>query len=170
MALVEIWKDVIGYEGLYQVSNLGRVKSFKFKNERLLGGTINHNGYRVVNLTKNGITKHKFVHRLVANAFIDNPQGKPFVNHIDSNPLNNMVSNLEWCTQSENVHHAMLKGRLVSPLGEANGKSKLSSNDVLQIREAWDTLHNYSAVGRLFSVNAGTVWAIIKGKTWRGVR
>ena len=164
----EVWRDVVDYNGLYRVSNLGRVKSMRF-NGRILTGSINHSGYMVVNLTKDGVTKHKFIHRLVATAFIDNPENKPFINHIDSNPLNNVIDNLEWCTQAENVHHAMKKGRLVAPLGEENGKSKLDKSRVLQIRKAWEAHHNYSLVGRLFDVNAGTVWAIINGVTCKGV-
>lgn len=169
MALIEIWKDCVEYDGMYQVSNLGRVKTFRFNKGRILKGTINCHGYRMVCLRKQGVPTKEFVHRLVAKAFIDNPDNKPFINHIDSNPLNNAVDNLEWCTQAENVHHAMNKGRLVSPLGEENGKSKLTANEVLLIRKAWKECGNYCEVGRMFSVNPGTVWAIINGKTWRGV-
>jgi hypothetical protein len=107
----EIWKDIPGFENLYQVSNLGRVKSLpklhKLKNssytskERLLKQHKNNQGYLRVNLNK----KRCFVHRLVAQAFIPNINNKPFINHIDCNPLNNNVNNLEWCTPQENVDY-----------------------------------------------------------------
>lgn len=100
----EIWKDIEGYEGLYQVSNLGRVKS-KLRKGRILK-PINTKKYYSVILCKNSTTKEIYVHRLVAYAFIPNPQNKPFINHIDGNKQNNYVENLEWCTQSENCRHA----------------------------------------------------------------
>ena len=107
----EIWKDVVGYEGLYQVSNTGKIKAlftFKYgkgyiKSERLVKGW-NNRGYHSIGLTKNKEIHNYYVHRLVAMAFIPNPNNKPYVNHIDYNPLNCNADNLEWCTQKENVN------------------------------------------------------------------
>ena len=102
----EIWKDIEGYEGLYQVSNLGRVKylpKYNTKKEGIMAYTI-RSGYRNLILRKNGKRKSKQIHRLVAQAFISNPENKPFVNHKDFNRQNNIVENLEWVTQKENVH------------------------------------------------------------------
>ena len=117
----EIWKDVKGYEGLYQVSSHGRVKSLDFlgKNGRLYSSAIkkqcigNH-GYFCVTLTKEGNKKPKLVHRLLAIAFIPNPKNKPYVNHIDESRDNNSLENLEWCTHKENINHgtAMERSRL----------------------------------------------------------
>lgn len=97
----EIWKNIAGFEG-YQVSNFGRVKSFYGKKERILKAGLRSNGYLNVILCKNGKMKCFLIHRLVANAFIDNPDNLPVINHIDENKQNNQVSNLEWCTYSYN--------------------------------------------------------------------
>lgn len=104
----EIWKPVIGYEGLYEVSNLGRVKSLPRKTvvkSHIIKVEISWNGRPRVHLSKNGKAKHETLYRLIAMAFIPNPENKPEVNHIDGNPLNNNVSNLEWATKSENCWH-----------------------------------------------------------------
>lgn len=123
----EYWKDVIGYEKYYQVSNLGNVRSLDrkitWKNSfRNLSGKmqrlIKHkSGYIRVSLNKNGKTKYHNVHRLVAMAFIDNIEKKQEVNHIDGKKDNNHYENLEWCTRSENVKHAVKTG-LVTHLKE----------------------------------------------------
>lgn len=99
----EIWKDIKDYEGLYQVSNLGRVKRIKL--DRILKGFKNTDGYRIVRLSKNRVVSNQRIHRLVAQAFIPNTDNKPTVNHIDENKTNNMVSNLEWMTRKENNNH-----------------------------------------------------------------
>lgn len=105
----EIWKDIDGYEGLYQVSNLGRVKSLIHK-EKILHQYNVWSGYLHAVLYRNGIPKRILVHRLVAGAFIPNPEGNPTVNHIDGDKHNNCVWNLEWATMGENAHHAYVTG------------------------------------------------------------
>lgn len=108
----EIWKDVIGYEGLYAVSNLGRVKSLPRGKQWPYRQTHNNirkpllkNGYYAVNLSKNGKVEYFFIHRLVAMAFIPNPHNLPFINHKDESRTNNRVENLEWCTHIYNVNY-----------------------------------------------------------------
>lgn len=99
----EIWKDIAGYEGRYQVSNFGNVKSLAYKKHRILKIDINSNGYARVCLSNK---KWFFVHRLVANAFVPNPHQLPVVNHLDENRLNNSFNNLEWCTQKQNLAYS----------------------------------------------------------------
>lgn len=102
---IEEWKPIEGYEDRYEISNFGRVKSLERKDlnnhllkERILKPKINRDGYSYLQLCYDGNKKGFFVHRLVAAAFIDNPNGYPVVNHKDENKQNNYVSNLEWCT------------------------------------------------------------------------
>jgi hypothetical protein len=119
---MEIWKDVIGYEGLYQVSNLGRVKSLaRYKigkgnalykvYERILKYKPRSYAYKVVDLYKDSKSKSCRVHRLVAMAFIPNPNNYPIVSHLDNDPTNNKVENLEWATQSLNIQHCINSNR-----------------------------------------------------------
>lgn len=110
----EIWKDIIGYEGHYQISNLGRVKSFK-KNKSsgiVMKPYDNNRGYLLVDLMKNGVRERYLIHRLVAQYFIHNkePEVNTIVNHIDGNKINNLISNLEWTTQQYNCIHAFNNG------------------------------------------------------------
>lgn len=116
----EIWKDVVGYEGTYEVSSFGRVKSLArtvFVNkhyqpirERILAINMNTGKYSVVELSMFGKHKTTLVHRLVAAAFIPNPNNLATINHIDGNKQNNRVGNLEWMTQLDNVRHAISIG------------------------------------------------------------
>lgn len=118
----EIWKDIPNYEGLYQVSNLGNVrrikkwcgnkntKIYKEDNTIIKKHITNKPKYYFVVLSKNSIRKNVRIHRLVAQAFIPNPNNLPQVNHKDGNKLNNCVNNLEWCTNSYNISHAIKNG------------------------------------------------------------
>ena len=101
----EYWKTVVGYEGHYQVSNFGRVKSIKFGKEIILKPRKDRYGYLQLNLWKNNKLKRCRIHRLVAEAFIPNPNNYTCVNHKDENKLNNSVSNLEWCTYKYNSNY-----------------------------------------------------------------
>ena len=106
----EVWKDIEGYEGKYQVSDSGRVKSLNYRStgeEMVLKQRKCKDGYLQVRLCKEGKVKYYKVHRLVAQAFIPNPENFPVINHMDENPSNNCANNLEWCTQKYNCNYGM---------------------------------------------------------------
>lgn len=102
----EIWKDIPGYEGLYQASNLGRIKSLLFNKEKILKAWVQNTGYLTVSLNN----KKFSLHRLIAKTFIENPNNYPIINHKDGNKLNNKVENLEWCTYKHNLNEAIKLG------------------------------------------------------------
>ena len=114
MSTQEIWKDIPGYEGLYQVSNLGRIKSFRIwtgtmyvNKEHILIPQLGKRGYYCIGLSKNGKSKTTAIHRVVAKAFIPNAKNYKFVNHKDENKLNNNANNLEWCTKQYNTEYSL---------------------------------------------------------------
>ena len=108
----ETWKDIAGYEGLYQVSDLGRVRSLKYEKVRLMKPRDNGCGYFQISFRREGKRKLFLVHRLVAEAFIPNPSNFPIVNHKDENPANNAVDNLEWCTAKYNLNYGTCRARI----------------------------------------------------------
>lgn len=164
----EKWKPIVNYEGLYEISSFGRVKSIK--RNGTLGGIIKpqktKHGYYAIYLSKNNIVGRYTAHRLTAQAFIQNKENKPYINHIDSNKLNNNVSNLEWCTAKENIQHASSKGRLGKNCGENQGNVKLTENDVLNIRNS--TLKN-SELSIIYKVNRSAISKIINRTTWKHI-
>lgn len=132
---MENWKDIKGYEGFYQISDLGRIKSLerdvfnsrgiviRHIKEKILVQSLDRNGYPGVHLFKNGKSKTTLVHRLVAIAFLPNPENKPQVNHIDEVKTNNAVDNLEWCDSQYNINYGtrterMVQNRRYSKLGD----------------------------------------------------
>lgn len=127
--MIEVWKDIKDYEGLYQISNLGRVKSLKYRKSNkerilILNGAAKH-GYYMVGLCKNHKRKYVTVHRLVAEAFIPNPDNKPQINHKDENRRNNCVDNLEWVTAKENLNYGSHNEKMIYTM------HKVLSNQVL---------------------------------------
>ncbi len=148
----EIWKDVVGYEGLYQVSNLGRIK----RNNKYLKQNIRV-GYFAVNLCKNGKYKTKQVHRLVAQEFIPNKYNLPQVNHIDGNKRNNIVSNLEWITPSGNIKHAIKIG--IKTFDSISLKIKQIKDGVVI-----NTYNSINELERLFGYGSSNICKALKGK------
>lgn len=144
MNQIEIWKDIKGYEGLYQVSSIGRVRSLDrvvdgcHGSNQNIKGIIKHpslsdTGYFVTTLYKNNLGSKKKIHRLKAIAFIPNPENKPFINHIDGVKTNNEISNLEWCTQKENIQHARNTGLMKESCSGKFGKDHHRSVPVIQL-------------------------------------
>ena len=166
----EIWKDIQGYEGLYQVSNLGRVKNLK--RNKILKSIISSQGYITRQLYKNKIPKNVRIHRLVAEAFIPNPENKPQVNHIDGNKTNNCVSNLEWVNQCENMQHAVKNNLFTRLYGENARYRKLTNDAVLYIRKHYikrDRLFGATALALKFGVSIGMISYIASGKSWKHI-
>ena len=176
----EIWKPVKNYEGLYEVSNNGKVKALYKRvdgikchrewKEHLLRLGVDPNGYYRCALSHNNQSSTKKVHRLVAEAFIPNPNNYPCVNHIDGNKQNNNVSNLEWCTHLQNMKHATENGLRPKPKGEKNPAAKLKMTDVQWIREhykAYDKEYGAVPLGKRFDVHRKTIIRIAKNQYWK---
>ena len=115
----EIWKDINGYEGFYQISNYGRIRSFKKIDNKwfYLKPWVQNSGYEVVSLAKNTVHQKYLVHRLVAENFIPNPDNLPCVNHKDENKLNNHSDNLEWCSYEYNNNYGTARIRMAQKEG-----------------------------------------------------
>jgi hypothetical protein len=156
---MEIWKKVVGFENQYEISNIGNLRSIDRLvdhyrgGKRLYKGTIknsrlNDKGYFRCNLKNNGKRFDFTVHRLVAEAFLDKPIGKDIINHINGIKTDNRVENLEWCTQSENIVHAV-KERLI--------KTKLTDKEALEILNS-----NLSTrkLGKIYNVSSSIIWRI----------
>ena len=147
----EIWKDVVGYEGLYQVSNLGNVKSFCKSKIHIKKCTLNDKGYLVITLSKNKKHKTFRVHKLVAETFLLNQNNYLEINHKDGNKLNNCVDNLEWCNRSYNVTHAW-----------KNKLNKGASKKVLQYDLRNNLIAEFissSEASRILHINGGNIRA-----------
>ena len=142
---MEIWKDIPNYENLYQVSNQGNVKSVCFS--KMLKSSPNNCGYYKVELYKDKKPKVFYVHRLVAISFIPNPENKKQINHIDGNKANNNVSNLEWCTASENQIHAINHNlRERSPMIGRKGCMHPTSKKILQYDKSGNFIREWDCV------------------------
>lgn len=169
----EIWKDIEGYEGYYQVSNMGKVKSLpRFKNFRNLkvrveGKVLNPaprtKNYLWVSFRKDHTLKQFSIHRLVAKAFIPNLENKAEVNHIDGNKLNNRMDNLEWMTRVENAKHAAP----VYLRGEKNPKSKFTPDQIEDIRRNYTgKWGEKTRLSEKYNVTLASILNIIKLKSW----
>ena len=170
----EIWKDIKGYEGLYRVSNLGRVKSLKKRvnfysglykeikqrtyRERIINLRKTNRGYMVVELYKNGIGKRFSIHRLVAENFIKNSNNLPQVNHIDGNKENNNINNLEWCTGSQNIKHAIKTG-----LFKAKKRPVIQYDLNGNYIKKWDTIKDF-LIEKNINLKSSAITKCCKGK------
>lgn len=173
---MEIWKDIKGYKGYYQVSSLGRVKSLSryrpayinnnnkiLLKEKILKPTIYTNGYEYVSLSKNGERKNYMVHRLVAETFLDNPDNLSCVNHKDENKLNNQVNNLEWCSYKYNANY----GTAIKRSAETRSKLLLEHNPRSRIVICVETGINYKSTreaGRQTGISCQNISKCCLGK------
>lgn len=163
---MENWKDISGYEGLYQVSDWGRVKSLNYHRsgaERLLVGVKNRYGYLVVSLYKDGKAKMYKVHRLVARAFIPNPDGLPQVNHRDEDKTNNIATNLEYCDAAYNSNYGTRNERV----SKAKRNDPTKSKAVFQYTLDGSLVRSYPSTmeaGRRTGYDNGYISACCLGK------
>jgi hypothetical protein len=181
--MVELWRDVVGYEGLYQISNYGRLKSLsrvehlvysdgrqgvRNRKEKILNPSTDKDGYLITGLRRDGVQKTVKLHRIVAIAFIPNFDSLPEVNHKDGNKHNNTVDNLEWSSHQDNITHAV-ETELRDGRGERNVNAKLTGEDVAYIRKNYTPRHKeFSAVAlsNKFGVSATMIHNIMKGRNW----
>lgn len=176
----ELWKDVVGYEGYYQVNNLGEVRGverfvkhvsggLKKVRSRVLYRHPDRKGYIRVLLAKEGKNKCCQVHRLVALAFIPNPNNKPCINHINLQTNDNNVVNLEWVTNRENTDHSVNMGSFIGlNRGEKQGGSKLKDKEVIQIKKYLNEGFLKSReTAQLFNASEQTICNIKKGRSWK---
>jgi len=184
---LETYKGVIGYETFYQVSNFGNVRSldrivtksngtsYKRKGKLCIQSKSNL-GYMTVGFTVNNVKVNKYVHRLVAEAFITNMNNYPQVNHIDCDKTNNRMYNLEWCTNSQNHIHASKNGlnklhlHRVAYSGEENGRALLTKKQVLEIKQKYIP-YKYSAkkLAKEYNVSESCITHILNNTSWKEI-
>ncbi len=169
--MLEIWKPIQDYEGLYEISNLGNARSLNFHREgktRLLKQKETRDGYLETTLSKNGKPKYIRTHRLVAMAFCENPNNKPEINHIDGNKHNNSANNLEWCTSSENQKHAYKLGLQKVNGGAITNKKKIKC---IELNIVAESLHEMQRIlfarGLTKSVRLNRLSAIVNSDNKR---
>lgn len=175
----EKWKDIKGFEGFYQISNLGRVKSLRGgrgstnQHEKIRATSLTKDGYVKVRLMYQGKDKTMRVHRLVAEAFLPKPELKDTINHIDGNKQNNAVSNLEWADRTEQMEHAYSLGLKTARKGSSNANAKLTDDQVREIRRVYVP---YSrdfgtvALAKKYGVTNRVIGLVVNGKAYKNVK
>lgn len=167
---VEEWKPIVGYEGVYEVSNWGRVKRVKQSRGCRAGHILSHaklpNGYRVVTLSKDNIASQHYLHRVVAAAFIGIAAPSQEVNHKDLNKDNNSPGNLEYLTRLGNQRHAV--AHKAHAFGERCGQAKLTSDQVREIRKLGRTVRQKDLADQ-YGVCRSNIGNILTGKIWKQV-
>lgn len=162
----EVWLPVVGYEGYYEVSSTGLVKNSRYN--RPIKSHPDKNGYLRVRFFIHGVKTKHFIHRLVANAFLINPDKSFQVNHKDGIKINNSASNLEWVSSRQNIKHAIDIG-LRNSKGSANYFSFLNEEKVSEIKKLLSSGEGIRSIAEKFGVQKPCVWKIKKGMTWQHV-
>ena len=162
----EIWKDIINYEGLYQVSNLGSVRRLWKNKSKPIALAKHKQGYVTVHLSNINKKRHS-VHRLVAIAFIPNPLNLPEVNHKNGIKNDNREENLEWSTDKQNKEHA--KNNNLTAKGIKNRNNKFSEKEILAIRMLYKKGWTQVEIGKMCDTRQSTISAIVLNKTWKHI-
>jgi hypothetical protein len=162
----EIWKDINGYEGLYKLSNFGRI--YSVRNKLIMTLELLVNGYYRVCFNSSGKRDRFRVHILVATHFIDNPNGKTQVNHKDGNKKNNHYKNLEWCTPSENLQHAFSLG-LKDTKGEKHPLSALTEREVKEIRLKKENGASNFDLAKEYETTTYNIYNIVVKRSWKHI-
>ena len=161
----EVWKEIIGYEGFYDVSNYGSVRK---SDGLIMKSRKEHDGYYRVGLSKKGIRKFHKIARLVAKSFIENPENKPEVNHKNGVKTDDILSNLEWATKSENMKHADRNGLRKMQRGSKCTWSKLDETKVAEIKILLEKSSiKQKEIAKKFGVDASLISQIKSGKKWK---
>ena len=175
----EQWKEVAGTAGRYEVSNTGFLRTTNWKNSgqtRIMKPAADQKGYLKTMILRDGRYCNVAVHRLIAQAWIPNPENKPQVNHINFNPSDNRIENLEWCTTKENTLHSYNAGRIKKPVfrdgirGSHNGMSKLTEEQVKEIRQKFrPRVYTRQMLADEYGVAASTIKDAIL-RRWKHVK
>ena len=167
----ELWKVVQGFED-YEISTQGRVRSSKHQRTHILKPRITHDGYVWYSLCKNGKGYTRRANRLVAEAFIPNPEGKPTVNHKDGDKRNNCVDNLEWMTKSEQMQHAYEHGLKRPVRGTLQGNAVLTEDEVREIRRLYkghDPKRGMKALSKKYGVSEPTIDKCVRRVSYKNI-
>ena len=180
--ITDVWEDVLEFESFYQISNFGRLRSKSRivangqdnKSERLVIGRIiktqnNGKGYLQYYVSIHRKRIMRYAHRLVAYYFLPNPNHYTEINHKDGNKSNNNVSNLEWCSKSQNMVHAINTGLKVSQKGEEVARAKLNNESVLQIRKLASEKMLHKDIAKKFNISIGYIWHLVNKTKWKHI-
>jgi hypothetical protein len=177
----EIWKDIIGYEGYYQISNLGRVKSLDrivdnrrgqfLRKGRFLKPYKSTKAYMLLGLCVNGKMKAFTFHRILAKHFIPNPENKKEINHKNGVRDDNRLENLEWVTGSENIRHSFKVLKRKKMTGEKHPMHKLTESNVIEIKKIYNAGGiSYKRLGEIYNVSDVTIGRVVRGDHWKTIK